>query len=259
MPQNARPLHPRNRRIVDAGLSRRAIMLHRFSISGDAKPGEPSTSGEFPEANDFAGYRTFEDKFLTSRPTRSSTKSACAGRSVALEFVNPPAFRGRPRPGRHPSRPPSTRRPAAPTTRSPRSRPLSDQIPRVPPVPRMPNINSLPPGPVTAATVCPVGPAKPTSCARSLPFYPSATTRSPSAPTATPATAMATPRPRRLRAVVRRTRDFVDTTEAADILTPPTSKANKPTAANSNSSHSAGSRQMRCEEMSLVSSHWSFS
>ncbi|MEI7910936.1 MAG: hypothetical protein WCK77_14970 [Verrucomicrobiota bacterium] len=36
----------------------------RFSIAGDAKPGEASSSGAFPEANDFAGYRTLDDEGL---------------------------------------------------------------------------------------------------------------------------------------------------------------------------------------------------
>ena len=61
----------------------------RFSISGDGKPGAPSTSGEFPEANDFAGYRTLDDKFLTALATEIVNQVRLRGPFLSLaEFVN---------------------------------------------------------------------------------------------------------------------------------------------------------------------------
>ena len=74
----------------DAGLSAPCdYAVTRFSISGDAKPGDPSTSGEFPEANDFAGYRTLEDKFLTSLANQIVNQVRLRGPFLSLsEFVN---------------------------------------------------------------------------------------------------------------------------------------------------------------------------
>ena len=61
----------------------------RFSIAGDGKPGDPSTSGAFPEANDFAGYRTLEDKFLTSLANQIVNQVRQRGPFLSLsEFVN---------------------------------------------------------------------------------------------------------------------------------------------------------------------------
>jgi len=74
----------------DAGLSAAEdYAVTRFSISGDGKPGAPSTSGEFPEANDFAGYRTLNDKFLTALATEIVNQVRLRGPFLSLaEFVN---------------------------------------------------------------------------------------------------------------------------------------------------------------------------
>jgi hypothetical protein len=61
----------------------------RFSVSGDAMAGESSTSGAFPEANDFAGYRTLDDKFLDTLAEKIVDQIRLRGPFLSLaEFVN---------------------------------------------------------------------------------------------------------------------------------------------------------------------------
>jgi hypothetical protein len=61
----------------------------RFSVSGDAKAGDSSTSGDFPEANDFAGYRTLDDKFLDTLAEKVVDQIRLRGPFLSLaEFVN---------------------------------------------------------------------------------------------------------------------------------------------------------------------------
>jgi len=74
----------------DVGLSAPSdYAVTRFSMSGDAKSGDPSTSGAFPEANDFAGYRTLDDKFLTALATQIVNQVRLRGPFLSLaEFVN---------------------------------------------------------------------------------------------------------------------------------------------------------------------------
>ena len=74
----------------DVGLSAPCdYAFTRFSVSGDAKPGDPSTSGAFPEANDFAGYRTLDDKFLSELANQIVNQIRQRGPFLSLsEFVN---------------------------------------------------------------------------------------------------------------------------------------------------------------------------
>ena len=61
----------------------------RFSVSGDAKAGEPGTSGDFPEANEFAGYRTLDGKFLDTLAEKVVDQIRRRGPFLSLaEFVN---------------------------------------------------------------------------------------------------------------------------------------------------------------------------
>ena len=63
--------------------------LTRFSIAGDAKADEPSTSGAFPEANEFAGYRTVDDRFLDALAEEVVNQIRKRGPFLSLaEFVN---------------------------------------------------------------------------------------------------------------------------------------------------------------------------
>ena len=63
--------------------------LTRFSIAGDAKAGTPSSSGKFPEANEFAGYRTVDDKFLDALAEKVVEQVRLRGPFLSLaEFIN---------------------------------------------------------------------------------------------------------------------------------------------------------------------------
>ena len=74
----------------DAGLSADTdYALTRFSIAGDAKAGTPSSSGKFPEANEFAGYRTVDDKFLDALAEKVVEQVRLRGPYLSLaEFIN---------------------------------------------------------------------------------------------------------------------------------------------------------------------------
>lgn len=91
--------HARNQRVPyvretattwDTGLSNDTdYAFTRFSIAGDAKAGTPSTSGSFPEANEFAGYRTVDDKFLDALAEKVVDQIRKRGPFLSLaEFVN---------------------------------------------------------------------------------------------------------------------------------------------------------------------------
>ena len=88
--------HARNQRVPysrDAGDAVLAgetdYALTRFSIAGDAKADEPSTSGAFPEANEFAGYRTVDDRFLDALAEEVVNQIRKRGPFLSLaEFVN---------------------------------------------------------------------------------------------------------------------------------------------------------------------------
>ena len=61
----------------------------RFSIAGDAEAGESSSSGSFPEANEFAGYRTLDDDFLDALADEVVDQVRLRGPFLSLsEFVN---------------------------------------------------------------------------------------------------------------------------------------------------------------------------
>ena len=74
----------------DAGLSAETDhAVTRFSVAGDTKAGDAGTSGDFPEANDFAGYRTLDDKFLDSLAEKIVNQVRLRGPFLSLaEFVN---------------------------------------------------------------------------------------------------------------------------------------------------------------------------
>ncbi len=74
----------------DAGLSAETdYAVSRFSVAGDTVAGEAGTSGDFPEANDFAGYRTLDDKFLDSLAEKVVDQVRLRGPFLSLaEFVN---------------------------------------------------------------------------------------------------------------------------------------------------------------------------
>lgn len=88
--------HARNQRVPysrdtgEAALSAETdYALTRFSIAGDAKAGEPGTSGAFPEANEFAGYRTVDDAFLDAMAEEVVRQVRLRGPFLSLaEFIN---------------------------------------------------------------------------------------------------------------------------------------------------------------------------
>jgi hypothetical protein len=61
----------------------------RFSVAGDTETGKPGTSGDFPDATEFTGYRVLEDKFLDSLATEVVNQVRLRGPFLSLaEFVN---------------------------------------------------------------------------------------------------------------------------------------------------------------------------
>ncbi len=91
--------HARNQRVPytrvssaswDTGLSDGTdYPLTRFSIAGDSAAGTASSSGSFPEANEFAGYRTVDGKFLDALAKQVVAQVRLRGPFLSLaEFVN---------------------------------------------------------------------------------------------------------------------------------------------------------------------------
>ncbi|MCX6865747.1 MAG: hypothetical protein NTV46_05910, partial [Verrucomicrobia bacterium] len=63
--------------------------LTRFPTAGDTKAGQPGSSGAFPEATEFAGYRTVDDKFLDALAEKVVDQIRLRGPFLSLaEFVN---------------------------------------------------------------------------------------------------------------------------------------------------------------------------
>ncbi len=64
-------------------------VLSRFSISGDTVAGTPGISGAFPEATEFAGYRKVDEKFLDALALQVVSQVRARGPFLSLaEFVN---------------------------------------------------------------------------------------------------------------------------------------------------------------------------
>jgi hypothetical protein len=62
---------------------------NRFSIAGDTEAGTPGSSGAFPEATEFAGYRTVDDAFLDELAKEVVVQVSQRGPFLSLsEFVN---------------------------------------------------------------------------------------------------------------------------------------------------------------------------
>lgn len=91
--------HARNQRvpyITESGRGWRADLsdetdhvLNRFSIAGDSEAGTLGTSGAFPEANEFAGYRTVDEYFLDALAEEVVKQVRARGPFLSLsEFVN---------------------------------------------------------------------------------------------------------------------------------------------------------------------------
>ena len=61
----------------------------RFSVAGDTQNGKSGSSGDFPDATDFTGYRVLEDKFLDSLATEVVNQIRLRGPFLSLaEFIN---------------------------------------------------------------------------------------------------------------------------------------------------------------------------
>ena len=64
-------------------------MLGRFTIAGDSEAGTPGSSGDFPEATEFAGYRTVDDDLVDELAEEVVEQVRARGPFLSLaEFVN---------------------------------------------------------------------------------------------------------------------------------------------------------------------------
>lgn len=74
----------------NAGLSSASDhALNRFTIAADAEAGKAGTSGAFPEATEFTGYRTVDEDFLDAMAEEVVEQVRARGPFLSLsEFVN---------------------------------------------------------------------------------------------------------------------------------------------------------------------------
>jgi hypothetical protein len=64
-------------------------VLSRFTIAGDSAAGTPGSAGAFPEASEFAGYRTVDERFLDAMAEEVVRQVRARGPFLSLaEFVN---------------------------------------------------------------------------------------------------------------------------------------------------------------------------
>jgi hypothetical protein len=91
--------HARNQRVPyirESGNSWSAALsaetdyaLSRFSVAGDAEAGSPGSSGDFPEATEFSGYRSVDGSFLDALAEEIVRQVRLRGPFLSLaEFVN---------------------------------------------------------------------------------------------------------------------------------------------------------------------------
>jgi hypothetical protein len=64
-------------------------VLSRFSVAGDSEAGTAGSSGAFPDATEFSGYRTVDDDFLDALAEKVVAEVRARGPFLSLsEFVN---------------------------------------------------------------------------------------------------------------------------------------------------------------------------
>ncbi|MCF7675904.1 MAG: hypothetical protein K9M97_11210 [Akkermansiaceae bacterium] len=91
--------HARNQRVAyisETGRGWQTVLsdetdhvLTRFSIAGDSEAGTPGSAGAFPEASEFAGYRTVDAKLLDAMAKEVVKQIRARGPFLSLaEFVN---------------------------------------------------------------------------------------------------------------------------------------------------------------------------
>ncbi len=234
----------------DAGLSAATdYALTRFSIAGDAKAGEPGTSGAFPEANEFAGYRTVDDKFLDALAEKVVDQVRLRGPFLSLaEFVNRQLSSGDlalagtlqaalNEVAKTPATNPFEAMEALSTTALAVPERAADAEYKFPAAAAGFSAYGLPGWSRQADILRPLAPIL---SARDDTFTIRAYGDARDAQDQVLARAVC-------EAVVRRTRDFSDPAETPDLSTRQPSPPTKPTAAASNSSRSAGSPPMRCD------------
>ncbi|MCX6879160.1 MAG: hypothetical protein NTW21_35950 [Verrucomicrobia bacterium] len=214
----------------DAGLSADTdYPLTRFSIAGDAKAGTPGSSGAFPEANEFAGYRTVDARFLDALAEEVVRQVRLRGPFLSLaEFVNRQLSSGNlalagtlqaalNEVSRNPATNPFAAMEALSTTALAVPERAADAEYKFPAAAAGKSAYGLP-GWTRQADI--LRPLAPILSIRDDTFTLRAYGDARDAKGHLLARAVC-------EAVVRRTRDFVDAAEAADLLTPPTRAANQ--------------------------------
>ncbi len=84
------PFVRETRNTWDVGLSGKSEhVMSRFSVAGDSEAGTAGSSGAFPDATEFSGYRTVDDDFLDALAEKVVDEVRARGPFLSLsEFVN---------------------------------------------------------------------------------------------------------------------------------------------------------------------------